>query len=182
MLKPLAQVVPVASPAAATSKAKRPFHSLRSALGRYPTGVTVVAAEGTDGRVHCMTVNSFTSLSLDPPLVMWALRAGSTRFDMLTQCGTFSVNVLSEGQIALARRHAQSPPALVAVQDWADRVEGCPVIAGATAQFVCRLSAQVPQGDHVLLVGEVQHFAEGEGQPLLFMSGGFYSGKGLKKL
>jgi flavin reductase (DIM6/NTAB) family NADH-FMN oxidoreductase RutF len=129
-----------------------------------------------------MTVNSFTSLSLDPPLVMWALRASSTRFDMLSQCGSFSVNVLAENQVALARRHAKSPPALVPVQEWGARVEGCPVIAGAAAQFVCRLSAQVPQGDHVLLVGEILHFVEGDGHPLLFMSGGFHSGKGMKPL
>ncbi len=180
MLKPLAPVAPEAE--SEGDQAQRPFHALRSALGRFPTGVTVVAAEGSDGRVHCMTVNSFVSLSLDPPLVMWALRASSTRFEMLTQCDMFSVNVLAESQVALARRHAKSPPALVPVEDWQDRVEGCPVIAGAAAQFVCRLSAQVPQGDHVLLVAKILHFAEGEGHPLLFMAGGFHSGKGLKQL
>jgi len=180
VLEPIAPVAPEAE--RESGQTQRPFHALRSALGRFPTGVSVVAAEGFDGRVHCMTVNSFVSLSLDPPLVMWALRASSTRFDTLTQCGTFSVNVLAEDQVALARRHAKSPPALVPVGDWKERVEGCPVIAGAAAQFVCQLSAQVPQGDHVLLVAQIRHFVEGEGHPLLFMSGAFHSGKGLKQL
>ncbi len=180
MLQPLdksalAPVLDAAQPA-------RPHHALRSALGRFATGVTVVAAEGQDGQVHCITVNSFSSLSLDPALVMWALRTGSTRFDTFTRCETFSVNVLADTQVALARRHAKSPPVLVPVHDWMDRVEGCPVIPGAASQFVCRLTTQVPQGDHVLLVGEILHFAQSEAHPLLFMSGGFHSGKGLKKL
>ena len=173
MLQPLdksalAPVLDAAQPA-------RPHNALRSALGRFATGVTVVAAEGADGQVHCITVNSFSSLSLDPALVMWALRTGSTRFDTFTRCETFSVNVLADTQVALARRHAKSPPVLVPVHD-------CPVIPGAASQFVCRLTTQVPQGDHVLLVGEILHFAQSEAHPLLFMSGGFHSGKGLKKL
>lgn len=178
MLKPLDRSVPELDPASPA----RPHHALRSALGRFATGVTVIAAEGQDERVHCMTVNSFSSLSLDPALVMWALRSRSTRYDTFTRCQTFSVNVLADTQLALARRHAKSPPALVSVRDWSDRVEGCPVIAGAASQFVCRLMSKVPQGDHVLLVGEVQHFAESDAHPLLFMSGGFHSGKGLKRL
>jgi flavin reductase (DIM6/NTAB) family NADH-FMN oxidoreductase RutF len=156
--------------------------ALRTALGRFPTGVALVTAACADGNVHCMTVNSFTSLSLNPPLVMWALRTSSARFDTLTSCLQFSVNVLAEAQIDLARRHAVSPPQLAPVAEWVAHLEGCPVVAGAAAQFVCRPAGQVPQGDHTLLIGEVLHFADNERLPLLFMSGGFYSGRGLAAL
>lgn len=156
--------------------------ALRAALGRFPTGVALVTAECADGNVHCMTVNSFTSLSLNPPLVMWALRTDSARFDALTGCKRFSVNVLSEAQIDLARRHAVAPPQLAPAAAWDAHLEGCPVTAGAAAHFVCRLAGQVPQGDHTLLIGEVLHFADNQRHPLLFMSGGFYSGQGLTAL
>ena len=156
--------------------------ALRTALGRFPTGVAVVTAESADGHIHCMTVNSFTSLSLNPPLVMWALRTDSTRFDAMTRCGQFSVNVLAEAQVELARRHAVAPPQLAPVAEWDAHLEDCPVIAGAAAHFVCRPSAQLLQGDHTLLVGEVLHFADNGRLPLLFMSGGFYSGRSLTAL
>lgn len=162
-----------------------PVHAqraLRSALGRFPTGVAVVTAAGSDGNVHCMTVNSFTSLSLSPPLVMWALRTSSARFDTLTQCERFAVNVLSESQIGLARRHAVAPPQLAPLAAWSGQLEGCPVIEDAAAHFVCRAAGQVPQGDHTMLIGEVLHFADHDRHPLLFMSGGFYSGQSLKPL
>ena len=159
---------------------KRHHGALRSALGRYPTGVTVVAAVGADRHVHCMTVNSFTSLSLDPPLVMWALRTKSARYETLANSAVFSVSVLGEFQIELARQHAMSPPTLFAVDNWDAFLDGCPVIAGAAAHFIYRPSGPMLQGDHTLLVGEVSHFAEGDSKPLLFLSGGYYSGVGTR--
>ena len=156
--------------------------ALRSAFGRYPTGVTIVTVPGADGNVHCMTVNSFVSLSLDPPLVMWALRNSSARYDMLSSGDRFGLSVLSESQVEVARRHSSSPPVLQPLAEWPQMLDDCPVIAGAVAQFACRLSMQMPQGDHVLLVGEVKQLVQNEGEPLLFMSGRFYSAMGLKPL
>jgi alkanesulfonate monooxygenase SsuD/methylene tetrahydromethanopterin reductase-like flavin-dependent oxidoreductase (luciferase family)/flavin reductase (DIM6/NTAB) family NADH-FMN oxidoreductase RutF len=156
--------------------------ALRSALGRFPTGVTIVAAVGSDNLVHCMTVNSFTSLSLDPPLVMWALRTNSARHATLTRCDIFSVNVLSESQIELARQHAMPQPTLCAVDSWDTFLDGCPIIEGAAAHFVCRSAGQMSQGDHTVLVGEICRFVEGDSKPLLFMSGGFYSSAQMKPL
>ena len=89
---------------------REPAVALRSALGRFATGVTIVATESADGHVHCMTVNSFASLSLDPPLVMWTLRSRSARYETYSHCKMFSVSVLAESQIDLARKHARPPP------------------------------------------------------------------------
>lgn len=175
MLSPIRVALPVDEEAP-----KRHHSALRSALGRYPTGVTIVSAVGADSHVHCMTVNSFTSLSLDPPLVMWALRAKSTRYETMVNSSIFSVSVLAESQLDLARLHSTSPHRPCALDSWGAFLEGCPVIAGACAHFVCKSSGQVRQGDHTLLVGEISHFAEGHSEPLLFMSGGYYSGAGVK--
>ena len=175
MLSPIRVALPVDQEAP-----KRHHGALRSALGRYPTGVTIVSAIGADANVHCMTVNSFTSLSLDPPLVMWALRANSTRYETMANSSIFSVSVLAESQLEVARLHSTLPHRLCALDSWGAFLEGCPVIEGASAHFVCKSSGQMRQGDHTLLVGEIFHFAEGDGKPLLFMSGGYYSGAGVK--
>lgn len=156
--------------------------ALRSAFGRFPTGVTVVTMAGADGNVHCMTVNSFTSLSLEPPLVMWALRSSSGRVELLGAAERFAVSVLAESQVALARQHAAFPPQLQPLAAWTALLDGVPVIEDAAAHFVCRRTGQMPQGDHIVLFGEVQRFAEHNREPLVFMSGGFYSGQGLRRL
>lgn len=150
--------------------------ALRSALGRYPTGVTVVATQSADGQVHCMTVNSFASLSLEPPLILWALRARSLRFETFVKCPLFSVNVLSESQIDLARRYATPTDIHVNSHDWKHFLSDCPVVQGAVAQFVCRTDNHVRQGDHAIQIGEVIDFAAFDSRPLLFMSGGYYAG------
>lgn len=156
--------------------------ALRSAFGRFPTGVTVVTMAGADGNVHCMTVNSFTTLSLEPPLVMWALRNSSTRHEVLAGTDRFAVSVLAASQVDLARRHAAFPPQLQSLALWPALLDDVPVIEGAAAHFVCRRSGEMPQGDHLLLFGEVLRFAEHGHEPLLFMAGSFYSGQGLQRL
>ena len=158
------------------------IRALRSALGRYPTGVSVVSTQSPDGQVHCMTVNSFASLSLEPPLILWALRTRSVRFETFVNCALFSINVLAESQVDLARRHATPTRDAVDSHDWKGFLAGCPVVTGAVAQFVCRTDNQVQQGDHAIQIGEVIKFAEFERKPLLFMSGGYFAGSGLERI
>ncbi len=156
--------------------------ALRSALGRFPTGVTVISTRTPDGHVHCMTVNSFASLSLDPPLILWALRTSSVRYATFANSKFFSVNVLSEVQLELARSHAMPVETGTPHHLWDEYLSDCPVIAGASAHFVCRTGNQVQQGDHSILIGEVVEFAESEHRPLLFMSGGYFAGSKLEPL
>ncbi len=152
------------------------LRALRSALGCYPTGVTVVATQSQDGLVHCMTVNSFASLSLEPPLILWSLRAHSARFDTFVKCELFSVNVLSESQIDLARRHATPANSAANAGEWNTFLSGCPVVNGAVVQFVCRPDHHVHRGDHAIQIGKVITFAEFDHKPLLFMRGGYFAG------
>lgn len=156
--------------------------ALRTALGRFATGVTVICAQTPEGHVHCMTVNSFASLSLDPPLILWTLRTGSARYDTFSKAAAFSVNVLSESQIELSRKHARPPTDGFSGRNWKAFLGDCPIIEGASAHFVCRGHTEVKKGDHVILIGEVTEFAEYDHPPLLFMGGKYFSGSSLKPL
>jgi len=156
--------------------------ALRSALGRFATGVTVISAQTTDGHVHCMTVNSFASLSLDPPLILWTLRSRSARYQTFSRTHAFSVSVLAETQIDLARKHAQPPADGFSERNWKAFLGGCPIIDGASAHFICKGHTEVNKGDHVILIGEVTEFAEYNHPPLLFMGGKYFSGSSLKQL
>ncbi len=159
-----------------------PRLALRSALGRFATGVTVIAAQTADKHVHCMTVNSFASLSLDPPLILWTLRTQSARYQTFSKTEEFSVSVLAETQIDIARKHAAPPPEGFAHRGWKAYLKGCPIIEGASAHFICKGHTEVNKGDHVILVGEVTEFAEHHYPPLVFMGGKYYSSSSLKPL
>ena len=156
--------------------------ALRSALGRFTTGVTIVATEASDGHVHCMTVNSFASLSLDPPLVLWTLRSRSARYATFSHSKIFSVSVLAESQVELARKHATPPASGFAERNWKAFLCGCPIIDGASAHFICKNHTEITKGDHVILIGEIVEYAEYEHTPLLFMGGKYYSGASMKPL
>lgn len=156
--------------------------ALRSALGRFATGVTVISAQTADGHVHCMTVNSFASLSLDPPLILWTLRTGSARYDTFSKAGAFSVSVLAETQVDVSRKHATPPTDGFSGRNWKAFLGGCPIIEGASAHFVCKSHTEVRKGDHVILIGEVTDFAEYKHPPLMFMGGKYYLGSSLKPL
>ena len=156
--------------------------SLRSALGRFATGVTVISAQTADQHVHCMTVNSFASLSLDPPLILWTLRSRSARYHTFSRTHAFSVSVLAETQIDIARKHAQPAAEGFAERNWKAFLGGCPIIEGASAHFICKGHTEVKKGDHVILIGEITEFAEYHHPPLLFMGGKYYSGSSLKLL
>jgi flavin reductase (DIM6/NTAB) family NADH-FMN oxidoreductase RutF len=158
-----------ASGAAARSAPPDARAALRSTLGRYATGVTVVTATHR-GRAAGVTVNAFTSVSLHPPLVMWCLRRGSRSLPLFVGAGSFAVNVLGSGQRDLAARFAGP----------GDRFHGVPLrrtahpmplLAGTVATLVCSLTRLVPAGDHVLLIGEVIDHRASSGPPLLFHDG-----------
>jgi len=156
--------------------------ALRSALGRFATGVTVISAQTPDQHVHCMTVNSFASLSLDPPLILWTLRSRSARYHTFSRTHAFSVSVLAETQIDVARKHALPPASGYSERNWKAFLGGCPIIEGAAAHFICKGHTEVDKGDHVILIGEITEFAEHQHPPLLFMGGKYYSSSSLQPL
>lgn len=156
------------------------LRALRSALGLYPTGVAVVTTRSAAGPAG-VTVNSFGSLSLDPPLVLWCLRRRSASLAAFTGAEYFAVNVLAAGQERVARQFA-GPTAGGALRaarvsgiDWHTGPHGLPRLDGAVAVFTCRRAAQLPGGDHVIITGELLGYDIAGWDPLIFHGGRYGS-------
>jgi len=143
----------------------------REALGRFATGVAVVTCPGDGMGPVGVTVNSFSSLSLDPPLILWCLDKGSDRSDVFRNCDHFVVNVLATGQQDLSVRFAE-----VGQHDFSGirhepGVLGVPVLPDALAVLECNVEARHDGGDHVIYVGRVLEMSSRDGEPLLYFSG-----------
>ncbi len=143
-------------------------HQFRDALSKFATGVTVIAARRTDGRFVGFTANSFNSVSLDPPLVLWSLSRRSLSLPAFEEAERYSVNVLSAAQVELARRfsrpHADRFEGVAYTLGWSD----APLIEGCVAWIECSHHARHRAGDHVVFVGDVHACAHGEGRGLVF--------------
>ncbi|MFD1795869.1 flavin reductase family protein [Paracoccus aurantiacus] len=143
--------------------------AFRDALGSFATGVTVVTiptATGPEG----VTANSFASLSLAPPLVLWSPGKFSRRHDLFARAPHFSVHVLKETQKHLADRFTRGGTQFLDLAHQIDEY-GVPVIPDVLTRFDCELEAAHDAGDHTLVVGKVLRVEAGEGQPLVFAQG-----------
>ena len=145
--------------------------SLRNALGRFTTGVTIVTTLDAQGRWIGLTANSFNALSLEPPLVLWSLRCVSPSVAAFADAPRFAVNVLGEAQVDLSRRFASPVEDKFAEGLWAAGLGGVPVLAGSAAVFECERLSQQLAGDHMLFIGRVAAIAESPVPPLLFQAG-----------
>src|SRR5690349_24713769 len=154
--------------------------AFRKALGSFPTGVTVVTVASGDGTMHGITVNSFSSVSLDPMLVLVCLNEASRAVGLIERAGAFAVNVLSAGQLDVSRWFAnQYRPAGSTMFDgvpFEPGVTGCPVLIDAAASFDCRLRQSHRAGDHLIVLGEVVALIHRpELEPLVFHAGTYKS-------
>jgi 3-hydroxy-9,10-secoandrosta-1,3,5(10)-triene-9,17-dione monooxygenase reductase component len=147
---------------------------LRLALGRFSTGVTIVTCVDPQGERAGLTANSFNSLSLDPPLVLWSLRESSANLPVFSAAGRFAINVLSEAQVDLSRRFASRADDKFAEGAWSMGEHGCPVLAGCAAVFECVTHAQHAIGDHTLFIGRVLACAESPLPPLVYQGGHYH--------
>lgn len=147
---------------------------LRTALGRFATGVTIVTCVDAQGRSIGLTANSFNSLSLAPPLVLWSLREASPNLAAFAEAQRFAVNVLAEAQVELSRRFASPVDDRFAEGAWAQGEHGAPVLAGCAAVFECELVSQQTAGDHRLFIGRVLGFSESALPPLVFQGGHYH--------
>lgn len=143
--------------------------SFRSALGRFATGVTIITARGADGQPVGVTANSFNSVSLDPPLVLWSLARTSNSLQAFEEAGEFAIHILGMEQEHLSNRFAMRG---------ADKFEGMeldqtgvPLLDGCAARFRCRKVQRHEVGDHILYIGEVVDFETCDGAPLLYLQG-----------
>lgn len=143
----------------------------RDALGRFATGVTVVTTMTADGPL-AMTVNSFASVSLDPPLVLWSPARESDRFPAFEAASHFAIHILAREQETLSIRFATSGDDFEGVE-YVEGLGRSPILPGCAAVFECRHAAGHDGGDHLIVVGEVLRIADREAAPLLYYRGGY---------
>lgn len=145
----------------------------RRCLGEFVTGVTVITTVGPDGTPYGLTANSFSSVSLDPPLILWSLRLNATNFPIFSTAETFAVNILAEDQVEVSNRFAKSGPDRFKGVEVSTGAGGVPLIDGAVAQLECRREASYPGGDHVVFIGRVLRLRNTARKPLAFRSGSY---------
>jgi len=150
-------------------RAEKPDHSLRNCLGHFATGVTIVTYESEDGE-RGLTINSFTSVSLDPPLVLVCLDKRSNAIEFIPDTN-FAINVLHTDQRDLARHFAgRKSPELC--PQW-ERVNDVPLLSQSLAWFRCEPWTLLDAGDHMIVVGKVTDFGTSDHDPLCFFRGEF---------
>lgn len=143
----------------------------RNALGVFTTGVAVVSAMTPEGPTG-MTVNSFASVSLDPPLVLWSAARSSARHGLFTGADHYAIHVLGADQHQLSARFTRGGAGFDGL-DWQEGEEGVPIISGTLARFECRRHTLHEAGDHTIVIGRVLRAAQREGEPLCFSRGAF---------
>jgi len=145
----------------------------RNALGTYATGVTIITALGTDRKPYGLTCNSFASVSLNPPLVLWSLGTFSQGLPIFQNASHFAVNVLGASQQALAAQFAKASSDKFVGVAWTAGLGGAPLLTDSVAHFQCRAANRYYGGDHVIFLGAVEAYAYNRQEPLLFAHGGY---------
>ncbi|MCO4094828.1 MAG: flavin reductase family protein [Acidovorax sp.] len=148
----------------------------RDALGMFATGVTIVTARDAQGELIGLTANSFNSVSLDPPLVLWSLSRAAASMPAFANGSHYAINVLAADQKTLAERFASRGVDRWAGVEHSPGISNAPVLAGTAATFECFNRSRYEEGDHVIFVGEVERCSHSSGvPPLLYHGGKFYT-------
>lgn len=151
------------------------IRDFRAALGQFATGVTVITTRAPDGRKVGMTANSFTSVSMEPPLVLWCPSKRAPSLVDFEESTHFAINVLASDQHVLSRQFATPSEDKFAGVEVVEGIAGVPVLKGAVATFQCRTVARHDAGDHVIYIGEVEKYEGTGGAPLVFHSGKYHA-------
>ncbi|WP_271946765.1 flavin reductase family protein [Ruegeria faecimaris] len=149
--------------------------ALRDAFGSFMTGVTVVTARDEHGAPVGFTANSFSSVSLDPPLLLVCPGKFLSSHEIFANCTRFAVNVLADGQQEISNTFAGYKGDRFAKVAHSNGLFDLPLIDGALAQFCCKTHQVLPAGDHTLLIGEVAEFSHSVGQGLGYVGGSYFS-------
>lgn len=146
---------------------------LRHAFGMFPTGVTIVTTRHQEGHPIGLTCNSFSSVSLTPPLILWSLSIYSPNLQAFLQAPYFGVNILARDQEHLSRRFASRIADRFEGIAWSEGEARTPLIGGAAAQIQCRNETRYYSGDHVILIGQVVQYMYRDVEPLVFSRGAY---------
>lgn len=145
--------------------------NLRDVLSRFATGVTVVTACDQNGQPLGLTVNSFTSVSLDPPLILWCLGKQAGIFDAISACEHYAINILASDQEAVSQRFAGPEADRFSGVEFDRGQNNVPLLRDCCAHIECRSRHQYEGGDHIIFVGEVTRIAALKCDPLVFFEG-----------
>lgn len=140
----------------------------RKALGRFPTGVAVVTALDAQGLRLGMTINSFSSVSLVPPIVLWSVAHQAPSYAAFAAARHFVINVLAEDQLAVSNQFSRPSDDKFAGVAWTPGLAGVPVLSGCVATFECAVRELCRAGDHDVMLGDVQRYSHAERTPLAF--------------
>lgn len=142
---------------------------MRTAMGRFATGVTIILSENEHGEVRGMTANAFMSVSLDPKLILISVDNRANMKSIIEQAGKFSVNILADNQVNVSKQFAGQLKEDIEIEF--DLSHDTAVIEGSLVNIVCDVYDTVIEGDHTLFVGKVEHLTVNEGNPLIFNQG-----------
>lgn len=144
----------------------------RNALGRFATGITVITTCTPSGKCEGMTANSFSAVSLDPPLILWSIRNEAPSLASFLEAEAFAINILTQEQASLSHHFASPSEDKFADIEVSKGYRDCPLISGALAHFECALEKAIPAGDHQIMLGRVMRAGyDAAAQPLLFSTG-----------
>jgi flavin reductase (DIM6/NTAB) family NADH-FMN oxidoreductase RutF len=149
--------------------------ALRQAFGTFATGVTVITTREANGTPRGFTANSFTSVSLDPPLLLVCLAKSAHSCEVFATARHFAVNVLAQDQKSVSGLFSSRAPDKFQQCDWRAGHANLPLLNGTLSQFCCRRHRLVDAGDHLVLIGQVEDFSHGAGQPLGYFKGSYFS-------
>ncbi|MDP2505158.1 MULTISPECIES: flavin reductase family protein [unclassified Oceanobacter] len=149
--------------------------TLRTLFGQFATGVTIITTMAADDTPVGLTANSFSSVSLDPALVLWSLDKRSPNLELFRHIEHFAINILGADQEDLSNRFARPSDDKFEDVDYYRCDNGTAVLDGALATLVCRNERQIDAGDHLIFIGEIHHYSLAGGQPLLFHGGQYQS-------
>ncbi|WP_233574786.1 flavin reductase family protein [Pusillimonas sp. NJUB218] len=155
---------------------------LRRAFGRFGTGVTVMTTAGPDGRMVGITANSFNTVSLEPPIVLWSLSLRSPNLNNFKRAGRFVVNVLAIDQVRLSDQFARPAEDKFAGVAYRLNEQGQPVLEGCVATLECVIIDARTVGDHELFLGQVERYAYEATSPLLYCGGAYAQAQALTRL
>jgi len=146
---------------------------LRTALGSFGTGVTVVTSGNLQSRLVGVTANSFSSVSLEPPIVLWSLVSSSPSLEVFDATSRFVINVLALEQMNLSKQFSKTFEDKFAGVEYTEGLGGLPVIQNCVATFECKTIQRTVVGDHVLFLGQVENYVYESKTPLLFCQGNY---------
>lgn len=153
-----------------------PYRPLKNAFGRFSTGVAVAACANPRGGFTAITINSFTSVSLDPPLVLWCIENKASTFADFSASTTYAISILNADQRSQSERFASHEPQPLSAGEYEIWATGSPILTERLAGFDCEVVDRHRSGDHVILVAKVVQFDSRAGAPLTYFASSYAKG------